>query len=171
MGINQWHCYPDGAAEFLQCWAGAAWALAQCEPGGRVKTAQASSSLNVALKPRVVTCLNRQQCPRRTHLSEGIAGMDAMSLGGSSATQSTCPETHKVPFLALGKNLRSHGQGKWGLCPLASPPASLWGGWEAGGTRVSDGRRRGGAVLPYSLNTWYAIRVLKLSPKQICCIG
>lgn len=44
--------------------------------------------------------------------------MDTVSLGGSSATQSTCPET----VLALGKNLRSHGQGE--TIPLASPPAS-----------------------------------------------
>lgn len=118
MVINQWPCYPDGAAEFPQCWAGAAWALAQCEPGACVKTAQASSSLNIALKPRVVTCLNRQQCSKKPHLSEGTVGMDTVSLGGSSATQSTCPET----VLALGKNLRSHGQGEWVLLPLTSPP-------------------------------------------------
>lgn len=108
MAINQWHSYPDGAAEFLQCWAAAAWALAQWEPRGWVKVAQASSSPNVALKPRVVTCLNRQQCSRKTHLSEGRVGMDRLSLAASSAIQSTCPET----VLALGKNLRSHGQGE-----------------------------------------------------------
>lgn len=56
------------------------------------------------------------------------------------------------------------------LLPLASPPAFCSDKGERQEGHVTDGGSKRGAVLPYGLNTLYAIRVLKLSQSKYAAL-